>query len=174
MCLLLIRSPPQSYDPSGHRVTQCRAARFRCPQAGQAPLAVGTALAKRFDVPIGRRSSKSDTHDGALQLTETRRTPPPRVNRFAQPLIASYHQRTGRTRGATRRTPGLSRSSAGTLTLLPVRSRSWNPLRMTRDALSCNGVSEAVRPRLYDAERGWTVDSVRPRFSVVRPAEGVD
>lgn len=34
-------------------------------------------------------------------------------------------------------------------------------------------VTEAVRPRLYDAERGWSVDYVRLRFSAVRPAEDV-
>ena len=30
-------------------------------------------------------------------------------------------------------------------------------------------VSEAVRPQLYDAERGWTVDYVRLRFAATRP-----
>jgi trans-aconitate methyltransferase len=35
-------------------------------------------------------------------------------------------------------------------------------------------VTDAVRPRLYDAERGWTVDYVRLRFSATRPAEGVE
>lgn len=35
-------------------------------------------------------------------------------------------------------------------------------------------VSETVRPRLYDAERGWTVDYVRLRFSAVLPVEGDD
>lgn len=35
-------------------------------------------------------------------------------------------------------------------------------------------VSETVRPRLYDAERGWTVDYVRLRFSAVLPVKGDD
>ena len=30
-------------------------------------------------------------------------------------------------------------------------------------------VTETVRPGLYDAERGWTVDYVRLRFSATRP-----